>query len=130
MKDLCTGCDKREDCIELCQNAEDWASQDHVVKHWRLRYVESLDRLDWLACHVSTLSLKEMQNQVDLNLEDWKFVEKECNLTKQQMQCMYLYYWEQLTLKEIGKELDIHFTTVAQHLKYAKKKLDKMLKSE
>lgn len=128
MKDLCTGCDDRDACVKLCKEAEEWASQDKVEKHWRMRYVGSLDRLDWLANHVSTLTLQEMQNEVELNLEDWKAL-KDCKLTKQQMQCMYLYYWEEDTQKEIGEKLGIKQQVVSQHIEYAKKKLTKMLKS-
>jgi RNA polymerase sigma factor (sigma-70 family) len=132
MKDLCTGCNKRDNCVELCQNAEDWANQDYIEKHWRLTYIGSLDRLDWLANseHIFPLSLKEMQTEDELNLQDWKFVEEECNLTEQQMQCLYLYYWEKHTQKEIGEKLGIARVTVTKHIKYAKKKLTKMLKSE
>ena len=129
MKDLCTDCVDRDICEELCDKALEWADQDHVEKHWRISYVENLDRLDWLANHVSTLSLQEMQNEVELNLEDWKFVSSECKLTEQQSQCMYLYYWEKLTQTEIGKKLGISQPAVVKHIKYAKKKLTKMLKS-
>ncbi len=132
MKDLCTNCVDRDICEELCDRANDYAEQDHIDKHWRISYVENLDRLDWLANHVSTLSLAEMQNEVELNLEDWKFVEEDCEfpLTEQQSQCLYLYFWMKWTQKKIGKELGITRQAVTKHIKYAKKKLIKMLKSE
>ena len=129
MIDCCTNCPNnktRETCTELCAEAETWADQDYfeenpkVVTYATERTLEKLQTL-W------SLDLAEMQTDVRLGIQEWHYV-KNCGLTDQQMQAMWLYYWEKLTQAEIAVKLSISEPTVNKHLRYAKKKLIKMLK--
>lgn len=126
MIDYCVGCWCEDTCDELCPECEEYTAQDHVHQDTRLVYVGSGAKLDYLA-NDATLSLEEMQNDVRLGMQEWHYV-KEAKLTDQQMQVVWLYYWEKLTQVEIGKKLGIAQKNVHKHLVYAKKKLIKMLK--
>ena len=131
MIDLCTNCphDKiRETCYEICEEAEAWAEQDQVeIDPQHLTYV-SPAALEYIA-HKQTLTHAEMQTDVRLGMIEWHYV-KTAKLTEQQMQVVWLYYWEKLTMREIGKKLGIGHPRVHKHLTLAKKKLIKILKSE
>ena len=128
MIDYCLGCCTSESCEELCEEAEKWAAQDHVHQSTHLVYVGGGAKLDYLALD-STLNLAEMQTDVRLGIYEWHYVKK-CGLTEQQMQVTWLYYWEKLTQEEIGIKLGISQQAVAKHVKYAKKKLIKILTSD
>ena len=126
MIDYCLDCWKQRDCELLCKEAEEYAAQDHVHQDTRLVYVGSGAKLDYLAFE-SALDLSEMQNDIRLGIQEWHYV-KQAKLTDQQMQVMWLYYWEKMTQVQIGRKLGITQQTVQQHLEYAKKKLIKLLK--
>jgi len=126
MIDYCVGCWDEDTCEELCDECEEYTSQDHVHQDTRLVYVGSGNKLDYLA-NDSTLDLAEMQTDVRLGIQEWHYV-KQAKLTDQQTQVMWLYHWEKMTMPQIGKKLGITKQTVHQHLDYAKKKLIKLLK--
>ena len=128
MIDYCLDCLAHDTCEFLCKEAEVYAAQDHVRQNNRLVYTGNEPKLDYLA-QLSTLSLAEMQTDVQLGIQEWHYVKK-AGLTDQQMQCMWLYFWDKLIQVEIGEKLGITQQTVQQHLEYGKKKLIKMLKSE
>ncbi len=125
MMDLCTKCDDRDDCEKLCLPAELWAGQDHVHQDTNLVYISSEKTLEYLDFWAN-LNLAEMQTDVTLGIQEWHYV-KNCGLTDQQMQCVWLYYWEKFTQKKVAKILSISEPTVHKHLKYAKKKLVKVV---
>lgn len=129
MIDLCTKCKDpgRDKCMELCAEAEAWASQDEVLEDpQHIAYVGRGAKLDYLALE-STLTFAEMQSDTELSIEDWHFC-RGANLTEQQMQCMWLYYWDKRTQSYIANELEISQQMVAKHLKYSRKKVLKMIK--
>lgn len=126
MIDLCTECSDRNYCSKLCLAAELWTSQDHVHQSKLLLYISSGDTLDYLDFWAN-LNLAEMQTDVRLGIQEWHYV-KNCGLTDQQMQCVWLYFWEKYTMKKIGTILSISRRAVGYHIKYAKKKLVKVLK--
>ncbi len=126
MIDLCTECnDRSKDCTKLCKAAELWASQDHIHQDTNLIYISNQTTLDYLDFWAN-LNLAEMQTDVTLGIQEWHYVKK-CRLTDQQMQCVWLYYWEKYTQKKVAKILGISEPTVHKHLKYAKKKLVKIV---
>ena len=51
-------------------------------------------------------------------------------LTARQRQCILLYYFEGKSLREIGTILQLHFTTVQQHLHAGISRLKKALREE
>lgn len=128
MIDYCVGCWCEDTCDKLCDEAEEYTAQDHVHQSTHLVYVGSGAKLDYLA-NDSDLTLADMQTDVRLGIQEWHYV-KQAKLTEQQMQTVWLYYWEKLTMKQIGVKLEISEPTVHKHIRYAKKKLIKMLKPE
>lgn len=44
-------------------------------------------------------------------------------LTKRQIECVKMYYFEKLEMKEIARQLDIDISSVSRHLKKARKRL-------
>lgn len=130
MIDLCLECphDKdRETCEKLCPEAEEWAAQDHVKQDGHHLVYVAPKTLDYLA-DKQTLTHEEMVDDSKLGIKEWHYVKK-CGLTDQQMQCMWLYYWEEHTQVEIAELLDISQPTVNQHLEYGRKKLKKLLQT-
>lgn len=51
----------------------------------------------------------------------------EQELTPRQRQCVELYYFDRLTMEEIGRELGIGKATVCRHLQKSKKRLGRAL---
>ncbi|MFX1512614.1 MAG: sigma factor-like helix-turn-helix DNA-binding protein [Promethearchaeota archaeon] len=124
----CNECPDRDMCEDLCEAALAWADQDQFEEDPNKIVYASPRSLAYLQDEFP-LKYNEMIGDIDLGIQEWHYVKK-CGLTEQQMQCMWLYYWEKLTLVEIGEKLGITKQTVHQHLVYAKKKLVKMLKNE
>lgn len=63
---------------------------------------------------------KELKNTIAKAMEE---------LTEKQKIVVYKTFWEQKTLREIGKEMGIDNKTVYENLEAAKKKLKKILKN-
>ena len=63
---------------------------------------------------------KELKNTIAKAMEE---------LTEKQKIVVYKTFWEQKTLREIGKELGVSYVTVFEILETAKKKLKKVLKN-
>lgn len=63
---------------------------------------------------------KELKNTIAKAMEE---------LTEKQKIVVYKTFWEQKTLREIGKEMGIDNKTVHENLEAAKKKLKKILKN-
>jgi DNA-directed RNA polymerase sigma subunit (sigma70/sigma32) len=122
------GCWCEDTCDKLCDECEEYTDQDYVGRDpQHIAYV-SPNSLGYLA-ESQTLDLAEMQTDVRLGMTEWHYVKK-AKLTDQQMQVVWLYYWEKMTQTQIGKKLGVTQQTVHQHLEYAKKKLIKLLKPE
>ena len=47
-------------------------------------------------------------------------------LTERQYNCLTMYYLKNMTMKEIGKTLGLHQSTVSRHVHAAKVKLEKL----
>lgn len=63
---------------------------------------------------------KELKNTIAKAMEE---------LTEKQKLVVYKTFWEQKTLREIGKELGVSYVTTFEILETAKKKLKKVLKN-
>lgn len=63
---------------------------------------------------------KELKNTIAKAMEE---------LTENQKIVVYKTFWEQKTLREIGKEMDVDNKTVHENLEAAKKKLKNILKN-
>lgn len=46
-------------------------------------------------------------------------------LTRRQQECVRLYFYEKLTMEEVGRELGISKSTVCRHLQRAKRRLER-----
>jgi predicted DNA-binding protein YlxM (UPF0122 family) len=44
-------------------------------------------------------------------------------LTDRQLTCLAMYYFDGLTMQDIAEGLELHKTTVSQHIRYGRKKL-------
>lgn len=47
----------------------------------------------------------------------------ENELTQRQIECVKMYYFEKMEMKEIARQLDIDISSVSRHLKRARKRL-------
>lgn len=90
---------------------------------------DSLDRMyeetgyeviDYGASPEEQYEQKELKNTIAKAMEE---------LTEKQKIVVYKTFWEQKTLREIGKEMGIDNKTVHENLEAAKKKLKKILKN-
>jgi len=109
---LCQNCEKRSDCKELCQEAENYVSQDHV-DDGNIVYMET-DKLDYLN---NALSYPEMIPP-QLGSDEWAIIKK-CNLTARQKQCVKKYFFEHMTQAQVAEMLGISQQAVTQHLQAA-----------
>ena len=48
------------------------------------------------------------------------------SLTERQYSCLSMYYFDSMTMKEIGKTLGLHQSTVSRHVHAARVKLEKL----
>lgn len=72
----------------------------------------------------------ELIEQQELEKEEFnkKLHEAIDKLTEKQKKVIYMYFWENKTIREIAKELGVYFTTVEESYQSALKKIKKFLK--
>ena len=72
----------------------------------------------------------ELIEQQELEKEEFnkKLHEAIDKLTEKQRKVIYMYFWENKTIREIAKELGVYFTTVEESYQSALKKIKKFLK--
>ena len=110
------------------EQREAYINQDYVGKDREISYVGGDRELDYLRMNKSALkNHKCVVNDIELGEEELEVLEN-LNLTDRQIECVVMYYINEMTEEEIAEELGIHHTTVSQHIEYAKKKLWKKLK--
>lgn len=73
---------------------------------------------------------QEIIEQQELEKEEFnkklhKAIDK---LTEKQRKVIYMYFWENKTIREIAKELGVYFTTVEESYQSALKKIKKFLR--
>lgn len=80
----------------------------------------------------TSLSEDEIERieQQELEKEEFnkKLHEAIDKLTEKQRKVIYMYFWENKTIREIAKELGVYFTTVEESYQSALKKIKKFLK--
>lgn len=125
----CGTCGKRNTCRRLCAEAKEYTNQDVRKKNYHEIVTKSGE--DWeieLHQNDANLSLAEMFGGIpELELPEWKIV-LNTELTDQQSQCLYMYYWMNLSQEEIAKKLEISQQTVGVYVERAKKKISFYLK--
>lgn len=94
--ELCNKCDKRGSCIELCELAEEFVSQDHVC------------RREVLASDLNILLEETIIDPIitidPLETKDWAVLMKVVNLTVKQKRYLFLKFWKNKTYEEIGNK--------------------------
>ena len=95
--ELCNKCDKRDSCVELCEQAEEYVSKDWV----------GLKEL--LECDMDMIIDEVIEQQeypegcVELDVKDWVYMLKHSNMTKLQRKYVYLHHWKWLNYSCIGR---------------------------
>ncbi len=75
------------------------------------------------------LSLASQREGNEKDREKMKAMVKKAmqrELTSRQFQCLSMYYYEHMTMDEIGRNLGLSQSTVSRHIKAAKVKLQKL----
>ena len=116
----CKDCPKRSTCTELCKEAEQIASQDHIVES-ALVYTQGSGALDYIR-DKSGMDVADMERDMALGPEEMAII-GECGLTARQYDCIDLRYFHGMTFRDIGAFLNISAPVVLQHINYAKKKI-------
>ena len=114
MIDYCKRCDKRDTCTKLCATAMEYADQDYVGQDY------------WLV----ERSMDSFSND-DKIIPEYGDVSEEllALLTKKQAKIIDMVFNQGLSLRVIADELNIHFTSVDEHITLAKNKLRKKLEN-
>lgn len=121
---LCNTCDRRDTCTELCEAAERYVDQDHTT------FPAPVFLRDQTVQHPGPLDLTwpEMQGEApELGAAEWAIVESIQWITARQKECIRLYYWERLSLRDIAAMLDINPVTVMRLVKKAQASLRRYL---
>lgn len=76
-----------------------------------------------------TLSLSEADNAQDISkMKKILSLALKDALTDKQRECITMYYYENLKMKEIAKKLSVSPSTVTRHIKAGKKRLKNIAK--
>ena len=116
----CKDCPKRSTCTELCKEAEQIASQDHIVES-ALVYTQGSGALDYIR-DKSGIDVADMERDMAIGPEEMAIIDK-CGLPSRQYDCIVLHYFHGMTFRDIGRYLGIPFQNVTTHLERAKIKI-------
>lgn len=116
---------------ELNKEFERQLKQDKTY-HARTVSLEHLNQKYGFELADTSLSEDEQEiiEQQELEKEEFnkKLHEAIDKLTEKQRKVIYMYFWENKTIREIAKELGVYFTTVEESYQSALKKIKKFLK--
>ena len=116
---------------ELNKEFERQLKQDKTY-HARTVSLEYLNQKYGFELADTSLSEDEIERieQQELEKEEFnkKLREAIDKLTDKQRKVIYMYFWENKTIREIAKELGVYFTTVEESYQSALKKIKKILK--
>ena len=116
---------------ELNKEFERQLKQDKTY-HARTVSLEYLNQKYGFELADTSLSEDEIESieQQELEKEEFnkKLHEAIDKLTEKQRKVIYMYFWENKTIREIAKELGLYFTTVEESYQSALKKIKKLLK--
>ena len=110
---LCDDCPKRAGCKQLCEDAQKYASQDHVEGSETLLFFDPTD-LDYLS---HTLSYPECLLS-ELDKSEHRILRKH-GLTKRQRECADLFFFKKMTHRQIADKLGISHPMVTKHIQKA-----------
>lgn len=114
--ELCNKCDKRNNCIELCESAEEFVNTDYISRREQLASDLNIFIDDIEIEPITTIEL--------LNTKDWVVLLKRVkNLTKKQKRVVYLYYWKGLYQHKIAKKYNTTQSNICNTLKRARDKM-------
>ena len=109
--ELCNKCDKRNTCIELCSEAEEYVSKDTIF------------RRELLECDMEMVIDEVIKEEdypegcVELDVKDWVYMLKNSKMTKLQRKYVYLHYWKWLSYSSIGRKYKVSKQSVAAAVK-------------
>ena len=116
---------------ELNKEFERQLKQDKTY-HARTVSLEYLHQKYGFELADTSLSEDEIELIEQQELEKEKFNKKLHEaidkLTEKQRKVIYMYFWENKTIREIAKELGVYFTTVEESYQSALKKIKKFLR--
>ena len=113
----CQTCSKRDSCVELCSQAEEFVNQDYVPRRERLA--------SDLGIPIEEIELTQIITIEGLKWKDWVILLKKSEpLTKKQKRYLYLVYWKGWTVKKVAKKYHSLSSNISNILARAKKKVE------
>ena len=111
---LCQDCPKRETCTQICKRLE-----RHLERftHYQREVIKPETPLEYLNFHIYPLSYKELASYWWGGRPHFSF------LSELQNECLYLFYFEGLTYKQIAQKVNRKVKTVDNCIYLAKKKI-------
>ena len=113
------------DDLRTPPNGYIWVKSVNKAKEIIKEYSNKLDFDNNMVDEIELIEQQELEKE-EFNKKLHEAIDK---LTDKQRKVIYMYFWENKTFRQIGKELGVHFTTIEESYNAAIKKIKKILKN-
>jgi len=125
-KVFCPECREYSTCVELCPDAERFASQDYKGFNSKREVLVQHDKLPFLYNYLERLG--KYNDEFFVIEEGVKLTEESLELlTKSQRYVLYEFYWNGKSHRDIASMLGVKHQAVTEHLRAARKALKHLL---
>jgi len=135
---MCARCDKRSTCVELCIDAEEYASQDYkkaltpAIKDMVFLGNKQLSNFPvedfWDGVEFAITTRRNTGGRLILGPEEWTAFDKyleERGFSLAEALIMYKLYWKGETLSQVGDHFGVSKQAIHKTLNRLKRKLKK-----